>query len=88
MWDKRVVEKVVECVGVYFLPVSFTNDANHSTWAFAGVYGLNPDRDRRILWDKLVGLLSWWNLPWCIGGDFNITCFHNERSGASHLCYF
>jgi len=20
-----------------------------------------------LLWDELAGLLSWWNLPWCIG---------------------
>jgi hypothetical protein len=46
---KRVVEKVVECVGVYSLAVSFKNIASHSTWAFAGVYGPNSDRDRRLL---------------------------------------
>jgi hypothetical protein len=26
-------------------------------------------------------LLNWWNLLRCIGGDFCITCFLNERSG-------
>jgi hypothetical protein len=48
---------------------------------FAGVYGLNLDRDRRLLWDELVGVLSWWNIPLCIGGDFNVTRFPSERSG-------
>jgi len=28
----------------------------------------------------LAGLISWWKLPWCIGGDFNITRFTVERS--------
>lgn len=23
---------------------------------------------------------------WCIGGDFNVTCFPSERSGESWLC--
>lgn len=32
------------------------------------------------MWDKLVGIQSWWNLTWCIGGDFNVTCFPSERS--------
>lgn len=25
-------------------------------------------------------------MPWCIGGDFNVTCFPSERSGESRLC--
>jgi hypothetical protein len=59
MWDKMVVEKVVECVGVYSLAVSFRNVADHSTWAFAGVYGPHSDRERRLLWDELAGWLAW-----------------------------
>jgi exonuclease III len=74
MWDKKVVEKVDECVGVYSLAVSFRNIANHSTWAVASVYGPNLNRDRRLLWDELAGLLIWWNLTWCIGGEFNVRC--------------
>jgi hypothetical protein len=35
------------------------------------------------LWEELAGLLSIWDLPWCIGGDFNATIFHNERSGGA-----
>jgi hypothetical protein len=33
------------------------------------------NQDRRLLWDELAGLLNWWDLPWCIGGDFNVTQF-------------
>jgi hypothetical protein len=50
-------------------------------WAFAGVYGPNRDAARRMMWEELAGLLCLWELPWCIGGDFNVTLFHNERSG-------
>jgi hypothetical protein len=59
--------------------VTFRNVEDHFTWACAGVYGPNVDRDKRLIWDELVGFLSWCNLPWCIGGDFNVTRFHNER---------
>lgn len=34
---------------------------------------------------ELAGLLNCWNFPWCIGGNFNITRFTSERSGAAHL---
>ena len=45
------------------------------------MYGPNGDYDRQLLWDELAGLLSWWDLPWCIGGDFNVIRFPSERSG-------
>jgi hypothetical protein len=85
IWDNRVVEKVEECVGAYTLAVSFRNVVDLSVWDFAGVYGPNSDRNRRLLWDELAGVLSLWNLPWCIGGDFNVTRFSSERSGTTNL---
>jgi hypothetical protein len=35
------------------------------------IYGPNDNNDRKRLWDELAGLISWWEMPWCIGGDFN-----------------
>jgi hypothetical protein len=26
------------------------------------------------------------DLPWCIGGDFNVTHFPSKRSGEAHFC--
>ncbi|XP_059458323.1 uncharacterized protein LOC132187919 [Corylus avellana] len=49
------------------------------------VNGLNSDRDRRLLWDELAGVLSLWNLPWCIGIDFNVPRFPSERLGTANL---
>jgi hypothetical protein len=85
MWDNKVVEKVDVCVGDDTLAVSFRNVVDLSVWAFAGVYGPNLDRDRRLLWGELAGILSWWNMPWCIGGDFNVTRFPSERFGGTRL---
>jgi hypothetical protein len=86
MWDRRVVEKIDGCVGEFSVAVSFRNVEDHFAWAFVGVYGPNADGDRRFLWDELAGLLSWWDLPWCIGGDFNVTCFSSERSSEARMC--
>ena len=36
--------------------------------------------ERKILWEELAGLMSVWEVPWCIGGDFNIVRFPSERS--------
>jgi hypothetical protein len=51
--------------------------------AFASVYSPNSDVDRWLLWEELVGLISWWDVLWCIGSDFNMTHFPSERSGAT-----
>jgi hypothetical protein len=43
------------------------------------VYGPNVDVDRFILWEELAGVRSWWGVPWCIGGDFNVVRFPSEK---------
>jgi hypothetical protein len=43
-----------------------------------GVYGPIIDAFRSSLWDELAGLSSW-ELPWCIGDNFNVTRFLAER---------
>ena len=52
---------------------------------FTRVYSPNGDVERCLLWDELAGLLSWWNLPWCIRGDFIVIRFPSERSGGRHI---
>jgi hypothetical protein len=42
-WNRRVVEKIDECVGEFSLAISFRNIEDYSTWAFAGAYGPNAD---------------------------------------------
>jgi endonuclease/exonuclease/phosphatase family metal-dependent hydrolase len=79
MWNRRIVEKIDVYVGEFVVACSFRSIADNFSWAFAGVYGPNLDSLRSSLWDELVGLSSWWELPWCIGGDFNVTRFPIER---------
>jgi hypothetical protein len=78
MWDMRVVEKVDECMGMYTLAVSLRNVEDNFLWAFRGVYGPNDDGERRVLWNEMAGLMSWWDSPWCFGGDFNVVRFPSE----------
>jgi hypothetical protein len=78
--------KIIGCVVEFLVTVSFRNVEDQFAWAFAYVYGPNADGDRRFLWDELSGLLSWWDLPYCIEGDFNVTRFPSERSGEARIC--
>ena len=83
MWDRRVVSKLEVCLGSFVATCSFRNVDDGLVWAFVGVYGSNRGNLRRLLWEELAGLMSLWEMPWCIGGDFNVTLYHSEGSGGA-----
>ena len=85
MWDRRVVSKVDVCVGNFVAASYFRNVKDDLEWAFTGVYGPNRDIHRRRLWEELVGVMSLWDMPWCIGRDFNVTLYQSERSGGARM---
>jgi exonuclease III len=85
MWDRRMVEKVEEVAGNYSLSCKFRSVFDQFEWIFTGVYGPNLDNERGFLWEELAGLISWWDAPWCIGGDFNVVRFPSEKSGMAVL---
>ena len=85
MWDRKVVSKIDACMGRFVVACSFRNVEDGLLWAFAGVYSPNSNNFRRYLWEELVGLMGLWDMPWCIGGDFNVTLFHSERSGGARM---
>jgi hypothetical protein len=75
MWDCWVVSRIDSCLGRFVVACHLRNVEDGLVWAFAGVYGLNRDHFRRWLWEELAGLMSLWEVPCCIGGDFNVTLF-------------
>ena len=76
------MEKVDEALGCFFVSCKFKNVVDQLKWAFTGIYGPNSDRDQQLLWEELAGIHSWWNVPQCIGGDFNMVRFPSERFGS------
>jgi hypothetical protein len=82
MWNKRVVEKLDDAVGYFSVSCKFRNIEDQKVWMFTGVYGPNGDRDRRLMWNELAGIRSWWDVPWCLGGDFNVVRFPSEKVGS------
>ena len=57
------MEILEEAVGCFSVSCMFKNVVDQCEWAFTGVYGPNSDKDRRLLWEELSGLCSWWNVP-------------------------
>ena len=50
------------------------------TWVFMSVYGPTTKEGRDQLWEDLGAVRGLWGEPWCIGGDFNVTLFLDERN--------
>lgn len=85
MLNKRVVEKLKERVSDFTVACSFENVEDGVQWAFVGVYGPNIDLERWLMWEDLVGIIIWWELPSCIGGNFNVSRYPSERSSTFHI---
>lgn len=76
-----MLELQESCVGTFSVSAVFKNVVNGLEWIFSGVYGPNIDSSRSLLWDELAGVSALWDLPWCIGEDFNVTRFPSELLG-------
>ena len=85
MWDRRVVEKIEEAVGLFSISCRFKNVSDQFEWAFIGIYGPNLNRKCQFMWEELAGLNNRSNLPWCLGGDFNVIRFPSERLRAGRF---
>ena len=49
------------------------------------LYGPNDDTLGVGLWEELEMLSSLGDIPWCLGGDFNVVRFPSERSTKGRL---
>ena len=68
----QVLELVDSKVGTYAVCIKFKSLKGDFAWGLIGVYGLNNDNLRYAFFDELKLFLSLWDIPWCLGGDFNV----------------
>ena len=78
IWDRRVLEKLEVMVGSFSVSVQWKGVEDGFIWACSVVYGPNDNNLRGDLWDELVGIQQYWNVPWCCFGDFSIVRFPSE----------
>lgn len=53
----------------------FKNVDDGFEWAFVGFYRLDLANNWILLRDEITGLCNLWDVPWYIGGNFNVTLF-------------
>ena len=66
-------------VGYFSISCLFRMVENRVQWVFSGVYGPIENRLRESFWEELGSIKDLWDVPWCIGGDFNEILYLNER---------
>jgi hypothetical protein len=81
------MECIEEAVGILSISCKFKFVLDQFIWAFSRVYGSNADSEKHYLWEELSRVFSWWEVPWCIGREFNVTCFPNERVGVTQITF-
>ena len=81
LWDSRILQLVDKEESQFSLSCSFRNCEDNSTWVFMGVYGPTTREGRTQLWEDLGAIRG----LWCIGGDFNVTRFPDERNRAGRI---
>ena len=66
--------------GLFAVSCRFKFIEDDLSWIFTGVYGPTAYGCRELLWEELGAIRGLWGDPWCIGGDFNMLRFPNERN--------
>ncbi|OMO98831.1 reverse transcriptase [Corchorus capsularis] len=83
IWDESffllefavVEQRYILCVGV-LRTIGF-----HCVIGY--IYGRNEEQGRRVLWEELKDLKTHFDLPWILGGDFNVVLSTKDRMGAA-----
>ena len=63
----------------------FKTIENGATWVFTGVHGPFSKVEREGMWEEFGAIRGLWDDPWCLGGDFNITLYQQERSSQRRI---
>ncbi|RVW61481.1 putative ribonuclease H protein [Vitis vinifera] len=71
--------------GQFSISCRFRNEGDGAIWVFTGVYGPFSREDREGLWEELGAIRGLWEEPWCLGGDFNITLYIDDRNRTGRI---
>ncbi|RVW43483.1 hypothetical protein CK203_095333 [Vitis vinifera] len=84
-WDKRSLEILGVEEGQFSISCRFRNEGDGAIWVFTGVYGPFSREDREGFMGELGAIRGLWEEPWCLGGDFNITLYIDDRNRTGRI---
>ena len=83
LWAKFEPKKtrLLDRVGYCQMSVLFQDLENNADCVITAIYGPNLNQRRQEFWIELDTVRDRWNGAWCIGGDFNVIRFPEDKLG-------
>lgn len=81
IWDDNKIEMMEHEIGAFSISIKCKFRLFAEEWMFVRVYGPPKQGEVVDFMVELDDIKGRWNLPWCIGGDFNMVRCPLERSG-------
>lgn len=83
IWNDELFECLDVMLGAFSLSIKSKNKGDGLVWCLTFVYVLVCPYEREDFWLDLYEIRALWNIPWCLGGNFNAIRFSQEKRGGS-----
>nr|GEU67334.1 RNA-directed DNA polymerase, eukaryota [Tanacetum cinerariifolium] len=82
VWEESIFKRDYVSISDNFIAIYRTWLPNNSELLIVVIYAPQSPVLKRILWDYISGLISYWNGEVIVMGDFNAVCSEDERFGS------
>ncbi|CAN0853710.1 Transposon TX1 uncharacterized 149 kDa protein [Linum grandiflorum] len=82
-WDESIYEIEAQWEGMYVLVVILRDKLSGFQWLLVNVYGPCVHNRKLQFLNEVREVMSWWNLPHCIIGDFNLVRSADQARGGT-----
>lgn len=82
LWDKNIIDFDDSLVGDYTISIACSNKEDGFNWILKNV---NRTLDVTVFWEESDNVCKFWDLPWCLGGDFKIIGKYDEKKGCNRI---
>ena len=85
LWNSVWIDVININKGIFSISLNCISKDDQFSWLLTGVYGPNGGPRRRTFWNELDNICVNNQLPWVLGGDFNVIKCSNDKLGGSRI---
>ena len=89
LWNEKFFSFEQKIVANRFMRVVGIIGSRNLRCGFGNIYAPNDNTERQAFWAKLGSVIKNFDIPWCLGGDFNAVRWKKRKLGRSitlHRC--